>query len=186
MVRAPAFACLELRFLRAAPALAARDSKDRTSGTIPKSEESQIKALVVFGVAVMLLASTACGTTQHAPRPLSPELQGWWDSRFVGDPSEVSKGPSGHQMMFGTWRLHVVGDAVDLLNPEGGRPAVGKVEPHNLIEFAPDFGCADQDQVLSGVYSFAISGNSLAFSETSDSCPDRVTTLIAHPWIKGI
>ena len=148
-----------------------------------------MKALVMLGAAVTLLASTGCGSTQQsAPRPLSPELQGWWDSRFTGDPTEVSKGPMGHQMMFGTWRLHFVGNTVDMLNPEGGNPTSGHVVSRSRIEFAPDYACQGQDQVLSGVYAFTVSGNLLTFAEipNGDTCLDRVTTLTAHPWIKGI
>ncbi|HEX2680423.1 MAG TPA: hypothetical protein VHQ03_03945 [Candidatus Dormibacteraeota bacterium] len=148
-----------------------------------------MKAGLMLGAAVLLLASNACGSTQPAPRPLSPELQGWWDARFFGDPSEFSQGSFGKQSMFGTWRLKVAGNTVDLLNPDGGRPAaVGKVLPSSRIEFSPDPDCDGQTEVRSGVYSFSVSGDHLTFTEVqnSDSCLDRVTTLTAHPWIKGI
>ena len=90
--------------------------------------------------------------------------------------------------MFGTWRLHVVGNAVDVLNPEGGNPTSGKVVSPSRMEFAPDYACEGQEQALSGVYAFTLPGNLLTFTEiaNSDTCLDRVTMLTAHPWIKGI
>jgi hypothetical protein len=139
-----------------------------------------------IGITIASIAVGAWFLAAALAGPVPARLAGVYTARFSG--SELtSRGPSGHPLPAGMWRLTLRGRSATFTNPANGTTFPLGSGPVSVtgdrFVVGPSPSCPDQPgKATKGVYRFTLRRAVLTFRKVSESCNDRAATLTAHPF----
>lgn len=146
-----------------------------------------------FLAAALTLAAAGCSATAATPIPTrtpTPTTAPVTAAPVISTPAALrgtwSAEVRGTTASSGVWVMTISESNISLQNPIGGEPFT--LDPSAMtttslvLPAASD--CPDQSVVTPGTYTLALTGDSLVITLVSDSCGDRIGTLVTSPWTR--